>query len=346
MFSSLISIQSFKNSGGPSLPSWPSVTPSLSTLGTVGSGGYTYAPSNRMCASTDFTYIFQCSASGCLRSTNRGSSWSSITFSTSSNNTTCACSSTGQYVIFCSISSGKINYSSDYGASFSVLSTVTNIPSSNFSKWASNISDDGQYILIGRSNGVSLSTDAGASWTILEASDFTFGCDMDSTGQYMVYGRWATTAMKVSTNYGASFSALNGPGGAMQCRAVAASDQNKCILGNNTNNKIYFTRTLGATSIPDINTSNGILTGNIAVTGEYIPVGISKTGNVLIIIDNAATNNVVYSLDNGYSFRRLGTDVGAFSSLNINNCCVSRDGQRVLLSNSTTLYMVDFGQTI
>jgi hypothetical protein len=231
MFSSLNSIQSFKNSG-VALPSWPSVTPSLTTLGTVGSGSYTYAATNRICASTDFTYIFQCSASGRLRSTNRGSSWSTITFSTSSNNTTCACSSTGQYVVFCSITSGKINYSNDYGASFSVLSTVTNIPASNFSPWSCNISDDGQYILIGRTNGASLSTDAGASWTILEASDFTFGCDMDSTGQYMVYGRWSSTALKV------------------------------------------------------------------------------------------------------------------FTSLNISNCCVSRDGQRILLSNSATLYMIDFGQSI
>jgi phosphohistidine swiveling domain-containing protein len=345
MFSSLNSIQSFKNSGVV-LPSWPSVTPSLTTLGTVGSGSYTYAATNRICASTDFTYIFQCSASGCLRSTNRGSSWSTITFSTSSNNTTCACSSTGQYVVFCSITSGKINYSNDYGASFSVLSTVTNIPASNFSPWSCNISDDGQYILIGRTNGASLSTDAGASWTILEASDFTFGCDMDSTGQYMVYGRWSSTALKVSTNYGSSFSALNGPGGSIQCRAVSASDQNKCILANNTNDKIFFTRTLGATSISNINVSNGILTGNISVTGQYIPVGLSKTGNVLIIIDNASTNNVIYSLDNGYSFRRLGTDVGAFTSLNISNCCVSRDGQRILLSNSATLYMIDFGQSI
>ncbi len=345
MFSSVNSIQTFRNNSGW-LPAWPSVTPSLSTLGTVGSGGYTYAASNRICGSTDFTYIFQCSASGCLKSTDGGANWSTITFATSSNNTTCCCSSTGQYVVFCSITSGKINYSSDYGASFSVLATVTNIPASNFSKWSSNISDDGQYILIGRTNGASLSTDAGATWTILEASDFTFGCDMDSTGQYMVYGRWASANIKVSTNYGSTFTAVNGPGGAMQCRAISASSQNKCILGNNTNNKIFFTRTLGATTIPDINLSNYILSGNIAVTGEYVNVSISKTGNVLLIIDNAATNNVVYSLDNGYSFRRLGTDVGALSSINISGCCASRDGRRILLTNGTKLYMVDFGQTI
>ncbi len=355
MFTSFVSMASAGNlafsppSGPPPdpLPTWPSVTPTTTTF-TVGSNGYTNSAGNRMCGSSDGVYLYQTGGGVCSMSSNSGATWSAPTLPTSSNCVTCACSSTGQYVLFCTAAGGgKIQLSSNYGASFANVSG-TGVPTS-FTKRNCCISDDGQKMLIGSTLGCYSSTNAGSTWTTVvsnAANNYVMGGYLSPDGNYAAITRWTTTYFQVSTDGMATWSNLEGPGGAIQGRSLGASSNLRVVIGNVTNTRVPFRREF-ADNLADANTGNNITSGNLTITAEYVPVGCSGSGNVLLLIDTAnATNNCWYSLDRAQTWARLGTDVAAIASENINSAWVDHTGQRMYLANTSKQIRIDFGQAI
>lgn len=113
-----------------------------------------------------------------------------------------AISASGQYQIVCGYSGTYLALSTDYGATWTDLTTATG------QSWYSvAISDNGQYILAKPYGGTArVSNNGGSTWSNKTAygSGAQSGCAMSSNGQYQTFASTGSN-IYVSSDYGATF---------------------------------------------------------------------------------------------------------------------------------------------
>jgi hypothetical protein len=162
---------------------------------------------------------------------------------TSANWRAVSMSATGQYAIACVFTTGKIYYSSDYGASWSQSNSATGV-------WMSvNMSTSGQYALGctgGSTGGIHYSNDYGKTWTNSSNGLFNYvSVSMSASGQYGVCCyKSGTSAGRIyySINYGRTWTVNLTTPANFESVSMSASGQycSACAFGGLLYNSIDY----------------------------------------------------------------------------------------------------------
>jgi hypothetical protein len=349
MFSSLGSIQSFKNN----LP-WSIFSASLIASATSGNTGYALCPYYEICMSDSTQYIFYIDINRrAWLSNDYGVTWSNL-FSNATTPRGMGCSTTGQYLVV-GTNSSTIYYSSDYGASFKTL-TTSGGPSAT-ANTAIKISDDGKTVMVGTGlyTGMYLTKNADAgtqTWTRYTTSIRLYSCTMSSNGINLFYFADGTNYY-TSYDAGTTWTTETWPASANSAYKGAGSNDMTCLIANCWNGqgigKIFFSNDYPTTKLADINTGDFLKVGNLSSTGQFFTILCSKNTNTygkytIGIFENASSNSFLYSVDSGVSFQRFGTTPFANGS-GFTFGCISSDGKYILMSSSggnNSLYKITF----
>lgn len=258
--------------------------------------------------------------------------------------TACAMSLTGQYMLIGTWGSIGCYLSTNYGYSFTQISTAS-VPTVGL-YYCSAISANGQYIIVGNSgaalNVIYLSTNYGTSFSsITMPATVTFQCaTISSTGQYMLVGSNSASCY-ISSNYGAAGSwttipTSSIPASFISIQSVAVSSTGQYMLvapANTSYTPLYLSTNTGSTWIPVA----------IPNTKGWWQCGMSSTGQYMIVTGyNGA----------GYSF--ISSDYGSNWSMtpipyasNYVNCAISSSGQYMFVGNGLngTYFSSNYGST-
>ena len=193
------------------------------------------------------------------------------------------------------------------------------------------VSGTGQYQLATSTTGLFLSTNYGATWTMVVNVGGWTGLSVSASGQYMAaLSTTGTYAPYYSTNYGTSWtnSTFNGVAGSFL--AISGNGQYS-LSGYGTTALLVSNYLVGYTtavySTPTFSPSIGA-TINCA--------SISATGQYMTVLTQGTTNNVYYSTNYGASFTALTIGSSAMTS-----CAISYDGSYITVSNATTVYTLN-----
>jgi hypothetical protein len=259
--------------------------------------------------------------------------------------TTCAISGTGQYMLIGTWGSIGAYLSTNYGYSFTQISTAS-VPTAYWYYCAA-ISSTGQYMILGNSNGTSvgsiyLSTNFGSTFSsiTMPASDSWQHAAISSTGQYMVIVTTTSNRVYLSNNYGASGSwtavATTSVPTTASFYGVSMSANGQYILvapgnGSSTNPISMYLSTNSGTSWTNTNVTNN--------TGFW-QCGMSSTGQYMI-----ATSYSGFSfISNDYGSNWSRTHMASTSWHIV--CSISSSGQYMFIGNPNgTYFSSNYGST-
>jgi hypothetical protein len=195
-------------------------------------------------------------------------------------------SNTGQYQYLVCATNGTVYYSSDYGSTWTAGLANAGIT-------VITCDGTGQYVLVNYTSGIAYSTNYGVSWT---TSAIYAGCvavHISNNGNYWIFGQNNNAnGIYMSTNYGASWSVI---------KSVSESVATIQVTDSGT----AFS-TITSTSATSLSYYNGSTWSNIKALTTGAQVAINKTGQIIFVSTNRATNSQsVYSLDGGATFTNL-----------------------------------------
>jgi hypothetical protein len=230
-----------------------------------------------------------------------------------------AISTTGRFISLSGWNAGHVLVSTDYGATWTVRNSgIAQVQQVTMSA-------DGKYQYIaGLVN--YRSADYGTTWAGTGTATWTFA--VSSTGQYVLAG--ASNALRLSTDYGASWSGINGtsilPGsGSFSFVAISSSGQIQAMNVSGTTS-LYVSRDFGLSwKFTTLLNVGGHMT--MSGTGQYI-IAVAPTA-------------VCLSSDYGATFASIPVSGSSFDKASL-----SANGQYQLVSNSSGIsYSIDYGLT-
>ena len=237
------------------------------------------------------------------RSTNYGVSWSKLqNFGTYFGNISVEVSLTGQYVYV--TRNNRYYRSSDYGATFSLISSITD---TNYSIQSVAVSASGQNVFItpSQSTNYYVSNNYGVTFTSYNPSKVIYRVTMDSTGQYILGDTGTQDETYYSTNYGVSFSVLRT--GGYQTEKGMTNDRQNMYIGSRVGYPVY-------------SQNEGVTWANFNPVFSYGQGDYLDMGYTLNTIVRQGTNG--FRIDNdrgtGYNYTPGGLGGGNFGSVAVN----------------------------
>ena len=268
----------------------------------------------------------QVSAADALDYTTFGQNWTATTLSIG--NWHCvAISANGQYQTVGTNGAG-INYSSNYGQSWSVPTGINVAAVVN----SIAVSASGQYQLAavqGTYAGLYYSTNYGASWTASSASSSAwYEVCISASGQYASAVINASTVTYYSTNYGVTWTASMSPSGQYATISCSASGQYQvAATGAGT---VYYSSSYGQSwSASNMSAVGSLQDSAMSASGQYVSIATNAVG-------------VWYSSNYGQTFVQVTAVIGTF---NLRQIAMSASGQYQLVSGFTggMYYSTNYG---
>jgi hypothetical protein len=262
-------------------------------------------------------------------------------------------SSNGQYIIIPNGSTG-ISLSTNYGASFSLISGVTGPftsvttaaqgnGSSSLPAGIGCISANGQYLFVNSSSGnCYLSSNYGVSWsssnpTGLPTTNNYVHSAMSATGSYILTAAY-TGPVYLSSNNGSSFTAISAVDvsfgsavtGQLGSVAMSSTGQYMLVASFITYGLVYLSNNFGATgSWTKISALTQAVSGN-----GYRNCSISANGQYMMVVGQL----VWLSSNFGVTWISLSN----FPSFYYNGCSISSTGQYMWVTNQSSTYQLNY----
>jgi hypothetical protein len=262
-------------------------------------------------------------------------------------------SNNGQYMIIPNGSTG-ISLSTNYGASFSLISGVTGPftsvttaaqgnGSSSLPAGIGCISANGQYLYINSSSGnCYLSSNYGVSWTSsnpsgLPTTNNYVDSAMSATGSYILTAAY-TGPVYLSSNNGSSFTAISAVDvsfgsevtGQLGSVAMSSTGQYMLVASFITYGLVYLSNNFGATgSWTKISALTQAVSGN-----GYRNCSISANGQYMMVV-----GQLVWLSSN---FGVTWTSLSYFPSFYYNGCSISSTGQYMWVTNQSSTYQLNY----
>ena len=262
-------------------------------------------------------------------------------------------SNNGQYMIIPNGSTG-ISLSTNYGASFSLISGVTGpftsvtaaalvSGASSLPAGISCISSTGQYMFVNSSSGnCYLSSNYGVSWstsnpTGLPTTNNYVGSAMSVTGSYILTAAYLGPVY-LSSNNGSSFSAISASDisfgsavtGQLGSVAMSSTGQYMLVASFIAYGLVYLSNNFGATGSW---TKISALTQTVSGNG-YRNCSISANGQYMMVVGQF----VWLSSNFGVTWISL----SYFPSFYYNGCSISSTGQYMWVTNQTSSYKLNY----
>ena len=139
-------------------------------------------------------------------STDFGATWTVVSATAAgTNHRSCAMSASGKYILLVKLSTSAVNVSSDFGVNWTSLTAAS-------STGVAKMSGDGKYQYI-FGTGVKRSADFGASFSniLIGIGGMAEGGTVSPSGRVVVAGVNGTTDMRISEDYGVTFSSVTFP---------------------------------------------------------------------------------------------------------------------------------------
>ena len=237
-------------------------------------------------------------------------------------NNSVAVSSDGKY-IFAQDYAGKAYISSNYGTSFTDISSVVG----GSLKFRPVMSSTGKYIYVPANGTTRYSTDYGSTW----ANDPVggLGAAVSGSGKYVLKYPASGTGVSISSNFGASYTGVDiGTGlSNLRCCSMSKSGQIMAIGSVTSGSTVKISQNFGKTW-------NTVTTGSTVGSGV---ISMSASGRYIL-------SGGYLSTDFGNSFSILPSPIP--SNFACNGASVSANGQYMILANSTNgFYSIDYGKT-
>jgi hypothetical protein len=229
-------------------------------------------------------------------------------------------SSDGKY-IFTNDYGGKALLSSNYGTSFTDISSVVG---GTGLKFRSAMSSTGKYIYTSGNGQCRYSTDYGATW----ANDpvGSYGVAVSSSGKYVLKYQSGGTSINYSSNYGSTYTSIDIGAGLSNLRCCGISKSGQImVIGPNSGTGVKISQNFGKTW-------NTVTTGGTAKI-----ISLSASGRYILAGGYLST-------DFGNSFSVLPSPVSVGTGYT--GASVSANGQYMIIANNTTgYYSSDYGAT-
>ena len=232
-------------------------------------------------------------------------------------------SNTGQYAVACQYTeTGRIYYSSNYGATWNLSTSVTG--------WFLSvaISSSGRYAIANQDTGAVLtgstyySSDFGATWTLSSPnpSVASYNMALSSTGKYGILTTGFTNStwgVYYSSNYGVSWTRSASLQSILTTGCAMSASGQYAIVGAQSNGKIYYSNDFGVTW----NESN-------SVSANWYGASMSDSGQYCTFaIGNA---NIAYSSNYGVDW----TVTSATTGNGTNKIAISKNGQYAFVTTT------------